>query len=213
VTRIKVSGITSAADAAAAIDAGADAIACVFNPNSPRYVTLEQAWTLRRAVPPQVLFVGIFADTPGPIVARIASHCGLDRTQLFGRETRDEVDSFRGGFKAVTVTAPDQADDAARTYLGRRAAPPPELLLHLSGDLVDAWDVAAHVTRLGNVMIASSAMRDANSAARAVQVSDPWGIDVWDAVEFEPGKLDPARLQDLVSAVRSSAAATQREPT
>jgi phosphoribosylanthranilate isomerase len=211
VTRIKVSGLTTAADAAAAVQAGADAVACVFNPDSPRYVTLEQAWSVRRAIPPGVLFVGIFADTPLPIVQRITSHCGLDRAQLFGRETRDEVDALRGAFKGVTVSEQHQVDEAARAYLGKRAAPPPELLLHLSGGLAAAWSVAAKVTRQGSVLLASSAMREVEHAAEAVRIARPWGIDVWDAVEAEPGRLDTGRLHDLVAAVRAQDPSRQKE--
>lgn len=203
--RVKVSGITSAADAAAAVRAGADAIACVFNADSPRYVTLEQAWSVRRAVPPEVLFVGIFADAPPPIIQRIASHCGLDRTQLFGREGREHVDAMKGAFKAVTVTAEDQAESAGRTFLPRRGAAPPDLVLHLSGPVSVAWGVAATVTRLGQVLLASSAMRAPDQALLAVQIAKPWGIDVWDAVETEPGKLDIGRLIEIVAAVRERA--------
>jgi phosphoribosylanthranilate isomerase len=210
-TRIKVSGITTAADATTAVLAGADAVACVFNPDSPRYVTLEAAWTVRRAVPPGILFVGIFADTPPPIVQRIASHCGLDRTQLFGRETRDQVEALRGAFKAVTASELSQVDEAARAYLGKRAAPAPELLLHLSGGIDAAWSVAARVTRLGSVLLASSAMRDVEQAAEAVRIARPWGVDVWDAVEAEPGHLDAAKLRDFVAAVREQTPTHQKE--
>lgn len=42
-TRIKICGITNAKDAAAAIEAGADAIGLVFYDPSPRAVDIEQA--------------------------------------------------------------------------------------------------------------------------------------------------------------------------
>ena len=53
-TRIKICGLTRVEDVQAAVALGADAIGFVFYPNSPRYVTPEQAAVLIAAVPPFV---------------------------------------------------------------------------------------------------------------------------------------------------------------
>ena len=48
-TRVKICGITSPEDAAAAVEAGADAVGLVFVPGTPRVVTPERAAAHRRA--------------------------------------------------------------------------------------------------------------------------------------------------------------------
>ena len=67
-TRIKICGITNAADAAAAVAAGADAVGVVFAA-SPRQVTLAQAALALAAVPPAVARVGVFVDASAEEVA------------------------------------------------------------------------------------------------------------------------------------------------
>ncbi len=204
-TRVKVSGITSPGDAEAAVEAGADALACVFYSESPRYVTLEQAWEVRRAISADTLLIGVFVDAPVPLVRRIVAHCGLASAQLFGRETRDDVDAVGCAFKAITVGTPAEAIEAAKTYLPRRGAPKttPALLFHLTGDAARAWDVTRGVGGDAPVLIASGALEPA-AAAAAVREGKPWGLDVWETVEVRPGKLDPHRLRDFVSAVRDA---------
>ncbi len=60
-TRVKVCGITSAADAAAAVAAGADAVGVILAP-SPRQVSIEAAEEILADVPPFVARVGVFVD-------------------------------------------------------------------------------------------------------------------------------------------------------
>ena len=61
-TRIKICGLTRAADVDAAVEAGADAIGFVFYDKSPRHVSLEVASELARALPLFVTLVGLFVN-------------------------------------------------------------------------------------------------------------------------------------------------------
>ena len=203
-TRLKVSGITTAADAALAVEAGADIIACVLNPASPRYVTLEQVWSVRRAIPPEVLFVGIFVDAPVPVVQRIVSHCGMDRAQLFGREPRALVDSMGRSFKAVTAATSSEVAEAARTYGHKRSGAPPDLLLHLVQAAETDWQAVADASAHANVVLASARLGEPEAVHEAVRVAHPWAIDVWEAVESVPGQLDRERLVRVAESVRST---------
>ena len=55
-TRAKICGITRAQDIHAVVQAGADAIGLVFFPPSPRHVSIEQAQTLAKLIPPHVQY-------------------------------------------------------------------------------------------------------------------------------------------------------------
>lgn len=183
-------------------------VACVFNAQSPRYVTVEQAWAIRRAVGPTVRLVGVFVDTPPPLVERVAETCQLDLVQLFGKESRADIEALSvPAFKAVTVSEADNLDGLVRSFAatGRRARRPdvPGLLLHLSGALSTSWELAAGPSqRLPLVLAASGLLPDTIEAA--IAAVRPWGVDAWDAVEAEPGRLDPLRLRGFIRALRAA---------
>jgi phosphoribosylanthranilate isomerase len=203
-TRIKVTGLTNAHDAELAVDAGVDCAGLVFWADSPRYVTLEQAAAVRAALPAHVHPIGVFVDTPAPVIRLVMEHCGLEWAQLFGRETRDAVEAIRGAFKAVTVES-EEAVEAARGIVPRRAvrSDQPAFLLHLTGAVATAWASARRVTERGFTILAAGGLYP-DTVEAAVAATTPWGVDVWDAVEAEPRRLDPARLIEFVAAVRSA---------
>ena len=86
-TRVKVCGITRAADARAAAEAGADAIGLVFYPPSPRYLSTERAVEIRDALPPFVQSVALFVNPDAPQVAQVIGRVKPALLQFHGEET------------------------------------------------------------------------------------------------------------------------------
>src|SRR5438132_13097553 len=84
--KIKICGITNAADARAAVEAGADALGFMFYPQSPRNVSLIEAGGIIRDLPPFVARVGVFVDAPEDFIRRAINECGLDTLQFHGNE-------------------------------------------------------------------------------------------------------------------------------
>ncbi len=82
---VKVCGITNAEDAAAAIDAGANAIGFNFYPRSPRYIAPEHA--ARDSDCSGVRRVGVFVNEARARMEEIARIAALDMAQLHGEET------------------------------------------------------------------------------------------------------------------------------
>ena len=64
--RLKVCGITSLADAHAALSVGADFLGFNFYEKSPRFITLENAHSIIEEVGDQATTVGIFVNEAGP---------------------------------------------------------------------------------------------------------------------------------------------------
>jgi ribosomal protein L1 len=73
--RVKVCGITRAEDAAAAVEAGADAIGLNFVDESPRRLRDDRAEQVAVAIPPFVARVGVFANAPVDRVRLLARGC------------------------------------------------------------------------------------------------------------------------------------------
>lgn len=93
-TRIKICGITRPHDAAAAVEAGADAIGIVLHRAAKRFVPLQVAGEIIRAVGPMVTTVGLFVDDEIDAVKRVANILHLHHLQLHGSESPAYVHQF-----------------------------------------------------------------------------------------------------------------------
>lgn len=104
-TRIKICGITSPEIAGSAVHAGADALGLMFYPSSSRYLTIDQAVEINRAVAPFVAQVGVFVNPERQIIERILSAVHLDYLQFHGEESPDYCASFKKPYiKAIRVS-------------------------------------------------------------------------------------------------------------
>jgi phosphoribosylanthranilate isomerase len=202
---VKVCGITSPEDGAAAAEAGADAIGMVFWPRSPRAVSVEQARAISRALPPFVLRVGVFVDASRDEMSRAADAVGLDLLQLHGDEPPDTFASLpRRALKAVRVGEGFAPEDALR-YEGRAAG----LLLDAreadapggTGRAFD-WSLARDVRQRSRFLLLAGGLAPENVRA-AIEAVRPDGVDASSRLEAAPGRKDHARVREFVAAVRA----------
>ena len=91
---VKICGITSEADALAAVEAGADAIGLMFYEGSLRHVTLGQAKAISAALPPHVMRVGVFVNAGEAFVHQALTECMLNILQFHGDETPEECSRY-----------------------------------------------------------------------------------------------------------------------
>lgn len=204
-TRLKLTGLTRVEDAAAAAAVGVDVVGFVFYARSPRYVPAARVWEMDAVLPPGIQRHGVFVDTPPPLVQRVVDQLELDAAQLFGAEPRQDVESLSPhAYKAVTVATAAECEAAGRAFGTRRARRgDPGLLIHLTRLDPSTWRELAAIARKVPLAVGVP-VADAAAIRRLVEAVRPWGIDVWEAVEHEPGRIDAARLADVAAAVRSA---------
>jgi phosphoribosylanthranilate isomerase len=202
--RVKICGITNAADALAAIDAGANLLGFNFYVKSPRHISAAEAAEIRSQLPKKVKAVGIFVNAAPAEAAALCKSLKLDFAQLHGDETPETVAKMARSlpvFKAFRVepdfrleTLDEYAEafaflfDAANTgqYGG-------------TGRTTD-WDVARRAA-VGRRIILAGGLNAENVAA-AVRIVRPYAVDVASGVESKPGKKDHARLREFIREVR-----------
>jgi tryptophan synthase beta chain/phosphoribosylanthranilate isomerase len=205
-TRIKVCGLTSRADAELALDAGADALGLNFVAESPRCVGIAAAREISAAARGRAVRVGVFRDQPRAEVERIANEVELDVVQLHGDEPPEYASALP--FPVLKVLRGEAGLDAvAARYPGV------DLLIdHPSGGGSGrTWDfgLVRELVGAGRRVWIGGGLGPENVAAAIAQAS-PHGVDASSSLESAPGKKDPARVRAFVAAVRGARAVRAR---
>ena len=196
---VKICGITRLEDAAAAVEAGADALGFVFWPRSPRFIDPFRARAIARELPPFVGIVGVFVNQTIAEVNEIAALVPLSVVQLHGDED---------AHVALAITRPVVKAVASQAALADVTAWPDRITL-----LVDAFDIerrggtgmrsdwrlAAALASRRRVLLAGGLRPD--NVAEAIAAVKPFGIDVSSGVESAPGVKDHTRIRALFEAI------------
>ena len=215
-TRIKICGLTRAADVAAAVEAGADAIGFVLYPASPRAVGLQRAVSLAHTLPAFVTPVLLFVNATRAEVdaaARALPHAVL---QFHGDETPTECDAAGRLFlRAVRMTPELDLLDFALRFSNAQA-----LLLDApvdgygGGGKVFDWSLIApdlpHDVR--SRLVLSGGLNPANVAAGVLHAR-PFAVDVSSGVEVGKGIKDAELMRRFCMAVREADARLARPTT
>jgi phosphoribosylanthranilate isomerase len=196
--QIKLCGFTRAEDARIAVAEGADLIGLILWSPSPRAIGLEGARRVREVVPAHVPLVGVFVDEDPETIDELVAGIGLDRVQLHGAESRDEIlrhgeRAFRGVRNGDASTVPEGVPvifDGPFSQQASRA----ELEAH--------WASARALGSERRVLLAGGL--DPDNVADAVRAARPFGVDTARGIESSPGIKDHDRLRRFVVAAREA---------
>ena len=201
ITKVKICGITNYDDAIAAMDMGADLLGFNFYPDSPRYVTPEQATDIINKLPGFIDTAGVFVNASIESIHETNAVCQLDWVQLHGDEDPDFCRSLLSHnvktMKAIRVK--DQTDiERANSFFTDAV-----LLDAFDPDkyggtgLTFDWNVIGHIGK--RVFLAGGINPD--NAAEAVRLG-VYGVDVCSGIESEPGKKDHGKMKKLFENIR-----------
>lgn len=210
--RVKICGLTRLEDVLVAVEAGADAIGLVFYPPSPRYVDLDKAAELARAVPPFVTIVGLFVNADPALVRETLAVVPIHLLQFHGDEDEAYCRQFdRPYMKAARVRPGMDLVQYAAAFPSAQA-----ILLDAfvdgfgGGGKVFDWSLIPPA--LGKPLVLSGGLDAANVGEAIVRVR-PAAVDVSSGVEAAKGIKDAEKIRAFCAAVHSQIRAAGLNPT
>jgi phosphoribosylanthranilate isomerase len=211
VALVKICGIRSWDDAAAAVDAGADILGFVCDAHSPRLIDPYDFIAISLRLPATVQRVGVFHRAPSEAWRTVGREVFQKFHQiqyaddtLWTTTVKDNWD-MRRKIRSFRLTSPAGLREVAnfnglvQSYL---------LNVHLTADrgymTADeaGWDLACDVWQFGKKIYLAGGLTPDN-VARAISKVQPFAVDVTVGVESEPGIKDHALMRKFVKAARS----------
>lgn len=202
-TRVKICGLTTLADAEHCLALGVEALGLNFWAQSRRRCSEDVALQIVRAARGRARVVAVTVDMPLAQVEALKRRLGIEWVQLHGEESEQDLRALLpSAYRALKDTG-DRGVSRARESAGT------ELLVDASvpgvpgGSGVRAdWDMAARIARTRPTWLAGG-LTPANVAS-AVRAVAPLGVDVASGVESAPGIKDAALVEAFVRAAREA---------
>ena len=219
-TWIKICGITNPEDAAASVDAGADALGFVLYERSPRKMSVGQVREITSLLAPSIEFVGVFVDISLDVMINISRTAGLKGMQLHRTDLfQPKRESSQPDKEAFTACC---AGDLklyyalpARGLTWESSGHHPDIRILLDSstkeqpggtgkpfDWAEASALVAQMRKDVNVIVAGGLTPQ--NVGSAIRMLRPWGVDVSSGVEVAPGKKDPEKVRAFIRAVREA---------
>lgn len=213
--RVKICGLRSRADVAAAVAAGAFYGGLVFFARSPRHLTPSDARWVTDAMPEHLVRVALTVDAEDADLEAILEVVRVDMLQLHGHETPERVAGIRQRFglpvmKAVGIAAEEDlavvADYATVVdMLLIDARPLPGAAMPGGNGLAFDWRLIQG-RRWPVPWMLAGGLTPAN-VAEAVRLTGADQVDVSSGVESAPGLKSPGLISAFVRAASDSRAA------
>jgi phosphoribosylanthranilate isomerase len=211
---IKICGNTNLEDARFAAKCGADAVGFVFAP-SPRRVEADQVRQITQGLPAELEKYGVFVDAGFDEIVSTVEACGLTGVQLH-RSADERVphrlrQQFAGRIRILQVLNykalefeqqlkelsqnedPVLVDSSTAKALGG------------TGTSFDWKDARSTLQRAApNLRLIAAGGLGPENVKQAIEILQPWGVDVVSGVESKPGKKDPKRVQAFIENSRAT---------
>jgi phosphoribosylanthranilate isomerase len=198
--RVKICGITRPEDAAAAEEAGADAIGLILHGPSRRLVDLARGEAIVSVLGPFVTRVGVVVDAPAALLDEAIDRLRLDAIQFHGGEGAAEIARYRSRVRCVKAIGFTKGLD-----LRALAALEVDALL-LDGSTPGSgqpfdWSEAEGLADLPRWILAGGLTPE--NVGEAVSRLAPYAVDVASGVEVAPGVKDADAVRRFVAAAKA----------
>ncbi|WGW05481.1 phosphoribosylanthranilate isomerase [Tropicibacter oceani] len=210
--RVKICGLTCAADVEVVAAAGAAYGGFVFFPKSPRNVTPAVARELAVLAPVGLAKVALVVDASDALLDEITAQVPLDMLQLHGKESPERVAEIRTRYGLPVMKAVGVADEEDLPMLGVYAQVADQLLIDAKpprnadlpggNGLAFDWRLVAGKRWAKPWMLAGGLTPD--NVATAIAMTGARQVDVSSGVESAPGVKDAARIAAFVTAAKGA---------
>ena len=209
--KVKVCGVKTAQDVAAAAASGAAYIGFNFFDKSPRSIDLDTAAELALAVPLGICKVALLVDPDDEALDALLAQLPVDMIQLHGSETPERVAEIRSRsglpvMKAVGIA--DEEDLSAIEDYAKvadqilvDAKPPRDATLPGGNGLSFDWRLLDGRRWPVPWMLAGGLTP--SNVAEAIARTGARQVDVASGVESAPGQKDARRIADFIAAAQS----------
>lgn len=204
---VKICGLTTPEDAAAAMEFGADALGFNFFAGSKRYLPIHSGRDWIAALPPEITKVGVLVNPSWEEAITVSSLPGITALQLHGAETpefcRQLAERGIRFAKALPVTTSDSIKNlpsfSTRTVL---------LDSSHAGEFggsgrIFPWQIARQFVEANprlRVVLAGGLTPE--NVAEAVAAVGPFAVDVTSGVESSAGRKDYGRMRAFIAAAK-----------
>ncbi len=204
-TIIKVCGLTQVDEALACVELGVQWLGFNCYQESKRYLPPEAIAAIVGKLPPAVQTVGVFVNASAKEIEETLQQTGLHIAQLHGDESPGFAHALQVPWFRAFRVADDLAEEEIHSY-GQEL-----FLLDAAqtgqyggtGHAFD-WKVATRLRDHGKLLLAGG-LRPDNVEEAVFQVR-PFGVDVASGVESAPGRKDPQKVANFVTAVAQAEA-------
>lgn len=195
---VKICGVTSLEQALMIEEAGADAIGLVLYEKSTRHISLEKAIKIRKAVSPKMICVALLVNAQDKFIRSVITELEPDLIQFHGDESADFCHKYNYPFiRAIRMRESLDISVEVESYR-------PE-----GGFLFDAWH-EDHYGGTGEIFDWDKLPKEVNfplilaggltpnNVKMAVDVVDPYMVDVSGGVESIPGLKDELKVKEFI---------------
>ena len=216
---VKICGITQPAQGQEIAALGADAIGLVFA-KSPRAVTPIMGREIVVGLPDGFPAVGVFVNSTADRINSIVSQTGIRYVQLHGNEPPEILGQINAPCIKVFTMRGENWLAETRAFLDALDATPKKNSGDLVAILIDTynpniaggtgesfdWNAVGEVRKNGEMdttppLMLAGGLKPEN-VGQAIEIVNPWGVDVSSGVEAEPGIKDMDKVKAFLQAVR-----------
>ena len=207
--RVKICGVTSAADARMVADAGADYLGMIFVSRSPRAITVDDGRAIAAAVPEGIQRVALTVDADDELISAI-SRIGVDWIQMHGTEAPERVAEVRAstGLRVMKAVGVRDAGDLESIDIYAPVAdqilvdakPPKGAAVPGGHGVTFDWRLIADRSWSTPWMLAGGLAP--GNVAEAVGLTNASQVDVASGTEAAPGVKDPELVRAFIAAAK-----------